>query len=334
MRRQNVSPSDLLEPAEAGSDTTTWQIRASSRIRVLFVASTGGHLSELDRLIDYRKFSDASQWITFDSSQSRSLLAGRAVLYTAYVAPRDVVGVVRTFLFALRNLDRSGFDVCVSTGAGITLGIFPWARLSGIPCIYIESLARSSAPSLTGRLVRRLRLGVTFSQNDFGNHWPRYRSALSRYRRIDSVSRTVTRVLVTLGTIAPYRFDALVDAVLSLRLTGVHFVWQVGATNRDDLPGTTVDMLTEEEFLAEARRADVVVSHAGVGTILSLLELGTCPLVVPRTASRGEHVDDHQREICEALMCSDLAVVVGDPERLGDTELRQAASSTIVAEDA
>ncbi len=41
-------------------------------------------------------------------------------------------------------------------------------------------------------------------------------------------------------------------------------------------------------------RADVLVCHAGVGSVILGLEAGKVPVIVPRRAGRKEHVDDHQ----------------------------------------
>jgi UDP-N-acetylglucosamine transferase subunit ALG13 len=45
----------------------------------------------------------------------------------------------------------------------------------------------------------------------------------------------------------------------------------------------------------------VVITHAGVGSVIGLIESGIFPVVVPRRARHGEHVDDHQEEIAELV---------------------------------
>ena len=55
--------------------------------------------------------------------------------------------------------------------------------------------------------------------------------------------------------------------------------------------------------------ADLVVAHAGTGTALSCLELGHRPLLIPRSASHDEHVDDHQHQTARYLAERDLAAV-------------------------
>jgi exopolysaccharide biosynthesis glucuronosyltransferase PssE len=49
-----------------------------------------------------------------------------------------------------------------------------------------------------------------------------------------------------------------------------------------------------EECAERMREATAIVAHAGMGTILTALELGTPLLVMPRKASFGEHRNDHQ----------------------------------------
>jgi UDP-N-acetylglucosamine transferase subunit ALG13 len=58
------------------------------------------------------------------------------------------------------------------------------------------------------------------------------------------------------------------------------------------------------------RDADVVVSHAGVGTALAAFGVGKCPLLVPRRASFREHVDDHQKQIATELVNRGLSMAV------------------------
>lgn len=49
------------------------------------------------------------------------------------------------------------------------------------------------------------------------------------------------------------------------------------------------------------KEADVVVTHAGVGSIMSAIQVGHTPVIFPRLRRYGEAVDDHQSELAEAL---------------------------------
>ena len=81
--------------------------------KVLLVASTGGHLFQLTRLAPRLGLSPDSEWVTFDTPQSRSLLKGKVVHHVPYVAPRDWKNIVRAH-HQTRNL-RHDFDATLST---------------------------------------------------------------------------------------------------------------------------------------------------------------------------------------------------------------------------
>lgn len=48
------------------------------------------------------------------------------------------------------------------------------------------------------------------------------------------------------------------------------------------------------EFRNRVEAASLVISHAGMGSIITALELGKRIIVMPRRASLGEHRNDHQ----------------------------------------
>jgi UDP-N-acetylglucosamine transferase subunit ALG13 len=64
-----------------------------------------------------------------------------------------------------------------------------------------------------------------------------------------------------------------------------------------------------QELMSEA---SLVITHAGVATIVDALRAGQRPLVMARRRHLGEHVDDHQLQIVEALAAMDLIVPAGD----------------------
>lgn len=70
------------------------------------------------------------------------------------------------------------------------------------------------------------------------------------------------------------------------------------------------------EMTERFARARVVVTHAGVGSILLATRAGHVPIVVPRLRERGEHVDDHQVELARALEAEGRVVVCWEAERL------------------
>jgi UDP-N-acetylglucosamine transferase subunit ALG13 len=205
----------------------------------------------------------------------------------------------------MREIDwkKEGFISAVSTGAALGVVGLAAARLHGVPAFFYESVSRVNGPSLSGRLA-----GIYPGINRFCQyeHWTNkgwaYRHSLfDAFTAVPKAPVERPCLFVTLGTIQPYRFDAMVDAVLSTGLADSRTVWQLGATKRNDLPGTAVTQLSTVEFAESSQSADVVITHAGVGTLMNLFDMGISPIVAPRRAVRNEHVDDHQSQIAGLL---------------------------------
>lgn len=312
------------------------RLRTSTDDRVLFVASTGGHLAQLHRVARTLPRSPDSLWITFDHVQSRSLLRDENVRYVDYVPPRGSWRLLKASVQAFPVLRRGRFDLCVTTGAAVALAVLPLMRLRGVPCMYLESVSRTDGPSLTGRIVGRLRLAETFTQHAAwaDDTWRRHDSVMASFatvpRPLEQVHDRAPSLFVTLGTIKPYRFDALVSAVLASGLAGDSTVWQLGeTTGLQDLPGTVAQYISAAEFDTRCAEADVVITHSGVGTVLALLEMGVHPVVVPRRSRRREHVDDHQTQIAGLLHQAGVATVCEVDDLDADAVHRAAGLRTV-----
>ena len=120
---------------------------------MLLVGSSGGHLSQLlalEPLWRERK----RRWVTFDTPDAVSLLAGEEVYWAAHPTTRNVLNLLRNTLLAWRLLRSDRPDVVISTGAAVAFPFFVLARLRRIPTVYIEVYDRIDSPTLTGRLCR------------------------------------------------------------------------------------------------------------------------------------------------------------------------------------
>ncbi|MCW2494322.1 glycosyltransferase [Jatrophihabitans sp.] len=284
-----------------------------SGLKLLVVASTGGHVAQAVKIADLVGASAETLFVTFRSPQSEILTEGRRVAYVPYVHPRDYKGVLRAAPVVREILATERFDAVLSTGAGIALSVFPWATLRRASqrtrMIYIESFSRFEGPSVTGRIARRWPRVETYTQH------PEWASSAWSYQgdaaparatgtangtaaAVSTTAGEVPRIFVTLGTIRPYRFDALLDRIRDTLPDEAEITWQLGCTDRTDLPGTVHTLMSANDFLAAAQAADIVISHGGVGTAMALVEMGKRTVLVPRRAQRNEHVDDHQVQVC------------------------------------
>lgn len=121
-------------------------------------------------------------------------------------------------------------------------------------------------------------------------------------------------IFVTVGT-HHQPFGRLMDALEALR--GDAVIVQHGHSPAPAGVALAVPFMAFPEMEERMDMADVVVTHAGVGSILLALRCGHTPVVVPRLHRYGEHVDDHQAELAAALAQREEVVVVDDVAGLG-----------------
>jgi UDP-N-acetylglucosamine transferase subunit ALG13 len=92
---------------------------------------------------------------------------------------------------------------------------------------------------------------------------------------------------------------------------------------REGAPGVSwIEFAPYERILALCESASAIVSHAGVGTIMTALATRRVPVVIPRLARHEEHVDDHQLQIARAFEERSLVVVLEEGHRLDEALTR------------
>jgi len=115
-------------------------------------------------------------------------------------------------------------------------------------------------------------------------------------------------IFATVGSHPTFKFDRLLNALEGL--PGDELIVQHGPGEPPANAREAVAFMSFEEMLAHMGRASVVVSHAGVGSILCALQSGRTPVVMPREAQFDETVDDHQVELARALAPTGRIVLV------------------------
>ncbi len=130
-------------------------------------------------------------------------------------------------------------------------------------------------------------------------------------------------IFVTTGTCEP--FDRLLHALDEL-VVDEELIVQHGHSRVRPPRARCVDFLAYDELVEVVRNARVVVTHAGVGSVLTALANGKRPIVVPRLAVHGDAVDDHQLEFARRLAANGVITLLEEPGRL--SELLAANGST------
>jgi UDP-N-acetylglucosamine--N-acetylmuramyl-(pentapeptide) pyrophosphoryl-undecaprenol N-acetylglucosamine transferase len=301
-------------------------------VTALFVASAGGHLLELLELSSRLPDSGTDGvWVTFEGAQSRSLLAGRKVIYVKPSAPRDYRALAEHGLSAKRILGKQTFTQVFSTGSGVAIPFMAVARAKGIACHYIESATRIFGPSLTGRAVNVIPGVHCYTQHSSwsGRGWKFIGSIFDNFEVESRPSAPLRRIVVTVGSSEQFGFRRLIDRVAEILPEGVEALWQTGSTDVTDFPHPTVPLLPALELMAQMQSAEAVVAHAGVGTAFTAMLSGKVPILVPRLSGQHEHIDDHQIEIAAELDRLGLALS-RNVEELSVADLECASASTVL----
>lgn len=80
----------------------------------------------------------------------------------------------------------------------------------------------------------------------------------------------------------------------------------------------TTDFLTKEEFEERIDKCSLLITHSGVGTILSAMNHQKPIIVYPRLKKYKEHVDDHQLDIARAFSKKKLVLMCGEEDKLSE----------------
>ena len=121
-----------------------------SKTKVCIPTSSGGHLTHMRMLMPLLDQAADRFWVTFDKEDANTALAGERVYHCYFPTNRNIRNTVRNTLLAIRVLRKERPDLIVSSGAAVAV------PLLGARTVYVEVFDRVDAPTLTGRLVRRM----------------------------------------------------------------------------------------------------------------------------------------------------------------------------------
>lgn len=123
-------------------------------------------------------------------------------------------------------------------------------------------------------------------------------------------------IFVTVGTQLP--FDRMVKAIDTWAAApGRPEVFaQIGNTSWRPSHIQYVANLTQSQFMEKAKACDILVAHAGLGSIITAMEFGKPIVIVPRLAQHGEHRNDHQLATARKFAAMAHVTVAYDTDEL------------------
>lgn len=127
-------------------------------------------------------------------------------------------------------------------------------------------------------------------------------------------------ILVVLGT-QDKQFTRLLDDVsreIELGHIKDEVIVQAGQTKYSSDKMQIMDLLPAPEFDKLMDKADLIITHGGVGTILSAIKKGKKIIATPRLAKYKEHHNDHQKQIIEEFKRMGYILDYSENDNLGE----------------
>ena len=127
-------------------------------------------------------------------------------------------------------------------------------------------------------------------------------------------------IFVTLGT-QDKSFKRLLKAVEREKLNGnikEKVIVQAGYTKYKSEVMEIFDTIPKDEFEEYMAKASLVITHGGVGSILTALDNNKKVIAVPRLARYKEHTNDHQKQIVDEFEKNGYILALRDTSKLGD----------------
>ena len=122
-------------------------------MKICLVGSRGGHLKHLYLMKTFWEKHERF-WVTFDKTDSRSLLEDEKAYWCYFPTNRNIKNLIRNTFLAMKILHKERPDLILSTGAAPAIPYFWLARIYKAKTVFIEVYDRIEIPTITGKLVQ------------------------------------------------------------------------------------------------------------------------------------------------------------------------------------
>lgn len=297
-------------------------VRAATTV---FAGSAGGHLDELV-IAAHRVRNPESVWVTSRTARGEALRTTATHVELLPEFGRSPLKALRNAAAAARVVVRQRPRFVLTSGAGVVVPFCVLARLAGARIVYVETMARVTDPSMSAKLLSRIAARVIVQWPELAEQLPQ--AIVCRPTLLENIAQNGRSpgigTFVAVGTHRqPHRrLLAIVARAIEDGLLPPPIRAQVGPAAWTANGAEVADYMPTEELEAAVRSAAVVVCHGGAGIICSALAAGRKPIVIPRRAAFGEHVDDHQYQLTSKL--ADLDLVVPGEQRITAAAVQRA----------
>jgi UDP-N-acetylglucosamine transferase subunit ALG13 len=293
-------------------------------MKICLVCSSGGHLTEALEISNIFQINQ-SFLITYDEKFLNDKLYEN-IFYNKFLIKNyindkiDAYYFLKIFYFFIHMINvtiselkiiyKENPDVIISTGSEIAIPIFIFAKIIGKKTIYIESFCRVFSLSGTGKILYNI-VDLFLVQWDiltikykkakfFGN--------VLGVSPSDQDQQKDNYIFVSVGTSPFERLIKYVDEIA--KILNYKIIVQKGRTKYTPKNIDYIEFTKNENFVQLLKKAKIIISHAGAGSIILSLKNNDNFIFVPRLKKFHEANDNHQIEICQILKQYEIAEYV------------------------
>ena len=131
-------------------------------------------------------------------------------------------------------------------------------------------------------------------------------------------------ILVLLGTQnnSFHRLLEKLDELINKGIIQERVLVQAGYTKYESKNMQIFSLIPSEELEHYQENADLIITHGGVGSIISSIKKGKKVIAVPRLHKYQEHINDHQKQIIESFSKKGYIIGLNGVEELEDAILK------------
>lgn len=126
-------------------------------------------------------------------------------------------------------------------------------------------------------------------------------------------------ILISVGS-SEFPFNRLLEIIDDLCikhvLDGKNVVAQIGCSSYAPKNYESFKMIGRQEYGDLTDKCDFIITHAGTGSVVPPLIKEKKIILFPRKACFHEHIDDHQKDLCEVFTKNHYTLCANDEEEL------------------
>jgi UDP-N-acetylglucosamine--N-acetylmuramyl-(pentapeptide) pyrophosphoryl-undecaprenol N-acetylglucosamine transferase len=291
-------------------------------MKICLTANSGGHLNQLLQLKSFYKNHDYF-FVTDKNAFSQELAKKELVYFVEKFIFKEIISKFQ-FIKPVKNIFKSFViflkerpDIIITTGAGTAFGMWLFGKFFK-KTIFIESIARTNAPSTFGKQIG-FRSDKVFVQ--WRNMMQYYNDAvyagiIFNFNDIDIKLKNskIKNIFVTTGTYK-LQFNRIlteIDILIENKKINCNVIAQIGSSTYKPKHYKFFDFCGQVELHKQIDNADLIICQGGSGSIMDSLLKGKRVIAVPRLMEFNEFFDNHQIQLVGELESSGLIMAVND----------------------